>query len=73
VAAPSELVRIAASADGQVAVGRSAPGRGVWCCSVECFDRAAGTGALARSLRRPVSSTVVEALRARLIDRAGRT
>ena len=52
--------------EGAVQIGRTAPGRGAWVCSGECFARAAERGTLARALRRELTSTEVEALRARL-------
>jgi predicted RNA-binding protein YlxR (DUF448 family) len=52
--------------DGAVQIGRTAPGRGAWICSGECFARATQRGLLARALRREVTSTDIEALRARL-------
>jgi len=49
-----------------VQIGRTAPGRGVWVCSRTCVDRATKRGTLARALRRDLTSTDVEELRARL-------
>ena len=49
--------------------GRTAPGRGAWCCSAACFEQAVGRGALARALRRAISSAELDALRATLIWR----
>jgi predicted RNA-binding protein YlxR (DUF448 family) len=59
-------VRIAAAPDGTVRVGRDAPGRGAWVCSIPCFDLALKRKALGRALRREITSTEAEALRARL-------
>jgi len=49
-----------------VRIGRSAPGRGAWVCSKVCFERATRQGRIARALRRDLTSTEVEALRATL-------
>jgi predicted RNA-binding protein YlxR (DUF448 family) len=59
-------MRIAIDRQGRLELGRSAPGRGAWVCTRACFDTAAKRGALARALRRELSSTETEALRARL-------
>ena len=71
-AAPEELDRIARRPDGSLAVGRREPGRGAWICSgaVACFDQAIRRKALERSLRRPVTNTDIERLRARLYGAA---
>ncbi len=52
--------------EGAVQIGRTAPGRGAWICSSDCFARAAERGTLARALRRELTSTEVEELRATL-------
>ncbi len=52
--------------EGAVQIGRTAPGRGAWVCSQACFAEAAKRGTLARALRRELTSTEVEELRARL-------
>ncbi|HVJ96099.1 MAG TPA: YlxR family protein [Acidimicrobiia bacterium] len=65
---PARWTRLAASPDGTVGTGRTAPGRGAWVCSPACFDSAVRTKALARALRCEVSSTAVEALRATLLS-----
>jgi predicted RNA-binding protein YlxR (DUF448 family) len=62
------MMRIAAAKDGSLAFGRSAPGRGAWVCSGECFEAALVRGALARALRRELTSTDIEALRATLFE-----
>jgi len=49
-----------------VEIGRTAPGRGAWVCSKACFARATKRETLARALRRELTSTEVEVLRARL-------
>ncbi|HEY3722440.1 MAG TPA: YlxR family protein [Acidimicrobiia bacterium] len=71
-AAPAALDRIARRPDGSLGIGRNEPGRGAWICtgSVACFDRAVRRKALERSLRRPVSTTDMEGLRARLYGAA---
>ena len=58
--------RIAAPRTGPLLLGRTAPGRGAWCCSVGCFEVAVKRKALERALRREVSSTEVAAVRATL-------
>ncbi len=63
-------MRIVAAPDGSLRTGPGA-GRGAWLCagSVDCFARATGRGALAYALRRPLSSTDVESVRAMLLER----
>lgn len=63
--APHELLRIAVTRDGQVLVGQG-PGRGAWCCSVECFDRALARRALGRALRHDLTNDDIARVRARL-------
>ena len=63
---PEGWIRIAATREGAIEIGRTAAGRGAWICSGACFARAAGRGMLARALRRELTSTEVEGLRARL-------
>lgn len=65
-AAPDELLRIAVTRDGEVLVG-AGPGRGAWCCSVECFDRAVARRALARALRHELTTDDITRVRARLV------
>ena len=62
----SELVRIASSPQGQVAVDATgkAPGRGAYVCGAQCWDTALGRGRLARSLGRQFSKSDLEHLRA---------
>ena len=69
-ASPEELVRIAAGADGVVAVGPG-PGRGAWLCAdaPACFDRAVQRRALSRALRRAVRGDELGQLRATLYER----
>jgi hypothetical protein len=64
----SGLVRVAAGPQGGLGSGRGAPGRGAWFCSAECFDDAVRRRALARALRREITSTEAQALRATLFD-----
>jgi predicted RNA-binding protein YlxR (DUF448 family) len=52
--------------EGAVQIGRTKPGRGAWICSSDCFARATKRGTLARALRRELTSTEVEELRATL-------
>lgn len=59
-------MRVAAAKDGTIRAGRAVPGRGAWVCSPECFEAAVRRGALARALRREVTSTDAERLRATL-------
>jgi predicted RNA-binding protein YlxR (DUF448 family) len=61
------MTRIVAAPDGTVGVGPG-PGRGAWCCSVDCFDRAVRRRALGRALRREIANDDLAAVRARLID-----
>ncbi|WP_421120365.1 YlxR family protein [Aquihabitans daechungensis] len=60
-----ELVRIARTADGTLAVGRTLPGRGAWLChgSPSCLDLAVRRGGFARSFRSPVSTSAIAELR----------
>jgi predicted RNA-binding protein YlxR (DUF448 family) len=44
-------------------VSRTAPGRGAWLCSSECFDTAVRRRAFSRAWRREVPSSAVAALR----------
>jgi predicted RNA-binding protein YlxR (DUF448 family) len=49
-----ELVRFAVR-DGALVAGRTEPGRGAYTCrKLACFERAAGRGGFARTLRRSV-------------------
>ena len=63
-------MRIAATPEGSLAVGRTLPGRGAWLCrgSSECLDLAERRGGFARSLRRSVAPEAVSALRRSLAD-----
>jgi predicted RNA-binding protein YlxR (DUF448 family) len=72
VAPPSELVRLAASPDGSLAVG-SGPGRGAWVCagSPDCVERALRRATLARALRRTVTDDDARRVRARLLGPCG--
>jgi len=65
---PSGWHRIAVARDGAVRAGRTAPGRGAWCCSDACFERAAGRGALDRALRHSITTTELAGLRATLCN-----
>ncbi|MGZ4756176.1 MAG: YlxR family protein [Acidimicrobiia bacterium] len=71
-AAPAALDRIARLPDGSLGVGRREPGRGAWICSgsTRCFDQAVRRKAFERALRRPVTNTEIESLRARLYGAA---
>jgi predicted RNA-binding protein YlxR (DUF448 family) len=59
-------VRLAATREGAVQIGRTVPGRGAWLCSAACIAPAFDRGALARALRRKLTNPEAEALRARL-------
>jgi predicted RNA-binding protein YlxR (DUF448 family) len=67
-----DLLRVARSSGGELVLGRTAPGRGVWLCldSLACLDAARGRDAFSRAFRAAVEATAVEALRAGLLDRA---
>ncbi|MEO7442678.1 MAG: YlxR family protein [Acidimicrobiales bacterium] len=56
VAATGELVRVVAAPGGNLAVGRSLPGRGAWLCAASpgCVDSARRRRSFARALRTPV-------------------
>jgi len=64
----SELVRLALTEEGALAIGRTLPGRGAWLCagSLDCLEQAARRNALSRALRSPVSPDAVRALRSDL-------
>jgi len=66
---PVDWWRIAAAKDGTVAVGSTAPGRGAWVCSPECFETAVQRDALVKALRRKLTSAEVEQVRATLFGR----
>jgi predicted RNA-binding protein YlxR (DUF448 family) len=67
-AGPDTLVRLVRTSTGELAVGRTHPGRGAWICAANpaCFEQAARRGALTRALRGEVSAGAVESMRARL-------
>jgi predicted RNA-binding protein YlxR (DUF448 family) len=68
-----ELVRIVATGGGELAEGRSLPGRGAWLCQpsvVACFDLAARRKAFGRALRAEVAAGATDRLRAYLAERA---
>ena len=48
------MIRCAHTPDGPV-VGRTAPGRGAWVCSVDCFDQAVRRRGFDRAWRRSIS------------------
>jgi predicted RNA-binding protein YlxR (DUF448 family) len=60
----TELVRIARTPEGSLALSRTLPGRGAWLCagSLECLQLAARRNAVSRALRAPVSPEAVRAL-----------
>src|SRR6185503_245452 len=64
--------RMVVRPDGELAVGRTLPGRGVWLCrgSLTCFDAAVRRKALGWALRTPVGSEALASLRATLVNRA---
>ncbi|MGH9164689.1 MAG: YlxR family protein [Acidimicrobiales bacterium] len=63
-AAADELVRVVATAEGRLAVGRSAPGRGAWLCadSPTCVAKAVRRRAFGRALHREVGEAAVAEL-----------
>jgi len=68
-----ELVRIARTDGGQLAVGRAWPGRGAWLCtaSVEaCLDMALRRKALGRALRGDLATDATGRLSGYLAERA---
>ncbi|MGO9873421.1 MAG: YlxR family protein [Acidimicrobiia bacterium] len=65
---PNGWLRVAAGPDGAVRIGRTARGRGAWCCSTACFEEAVRRGALSRALRRPLTTTELSELRATLCN-----
>ena len=68
MAPQSELVRVVRTDDGDVVVGRTAPGRGAWLCTgnIECLDAAVKRKAFARALKGPVSNESLAHLRGAL-------
>ena len=69
---PDELVRVVATPDGRLVVGRGLPGRGAWLCAdtVSCLDAAARRKAFAWTLRTEIAPDAVDLLRLQLADRA---
>jgi predicted RNA-binding protein YlxR (DUF448 family) len=74
---PVDLVRIALTAEGQLALGTGLPGRGAWLCrgigtlfAPNCLETAIRRQAFARAFRAPVSAEAAEALRAEGTKRA---
>ena len=65
----ADWIRVAVRRDGKLQVGRTAPGRGAWVCTPECFEVAVKRKALERALRAEVSSTELEAVRATIKHR----
>ena len=59
---PGSMTRIARSAEGSIAVGRTAPGRGAW-VHPECVGEALARGRLARALRGSLSDEEIATLR----------
>ena len=72
MAGTGQLVRVVRTSTGELAVGRSLPGRGAWLCdgSPRCVDLAERRKAFGRALRAPVEATAIAGLRARLSERA---
>ena len=66
-----QLVRVVAGPAGELAVGRSLPGRGAWLClgSPECIDAADRRRAFSRALRTEVTAPATAALRECLAGR----
>jgi len=56
------MVRCALTPDGP-AVGRSAPGRGAWICSLACFETAVRRRGFERTWRGPVGADALATLR----------
>ncbi|MGQ0434706.1 MAG: YlxR family protein [Microthrixaceae bacterium] len=63
-AAQHELLRLVATREGTLAIGRTLPGRGAWLCAASrpCLELAVRRNALSRALRSPVSSDQALAL-----------
>jgi predicted RNA-binding protein YlxR (DUF448 family) len=57
-----ELIRCAAGTGGP-SISRTAPGRGAWVCSVECFDTALRRQAFGRAWHRDVPTSQLATLR----------
>jgi predicted RNA-binding protein YlxR (DUF448 family) len=56
-----ELVRVAASANGEITIGDKVPGRGAYICRNEtCIKKAHKIKGLERSLKRPVPLEIYE-------------
>ena len=58
---------------GQLAVGRSQPGRGAWLCAataVDCLDLAVRRRSLGRALRAELATDAAARLRCYLVERA---
>ena len=71
MAPTAELVRVVATAEHGLAVGRALPGRGAWVCraSTSCLDAAGRRNAFARALRTDIAPGALDALRAALAER----
>lgn len=68
-----ELVRVARVDGGQLAVGRSLPGRGAWLCRssvVDCLDLAVRRKAMDRALRTELAPDAAARLHGYLVERA---
>ena len=65
-ATPADLYRCALTADGDVVVSRTAPGRGAWLCGEQCLAAAIRQRRFARAWRRPVPDDIDTRLRAAL-------
>jgi len=64
---PDALVRVVRTAEGDLAVGRSRPGRGAWICpDPACAALAGKRRAWPRALRGPVEPEAVDTLTAAL-------
>jgi predicted RNA-binding protein YlxR (DUF448 family) len=62
----SELVRVARTAEGNLHIGRTLPGRGAWLCRGtlrQCSELAIRKGGFARAFRTRVASEELSALR----------
>jgi predicted RNA-binding protein YlxR (DUF448 family) len=62
------MQRLAVASDGRLDAGRDAPGRGAWVCDAGCFDLAVRRHAFERALRRSLSKSEIQDVRAKLFE-----